>query len=135
MCEYFTRSVSFFQNDFSFVARQYKITISGINYYADLVFYNRFFRCFVVIELKLGRLKPEHLGQLHFYVRYFDEKEKTSDENDTIGILVCEEKDNAVVKIALPKGNETIFAVEYLKYLPDEKELQKKINHEIRKNK
>lgn len=113
---------------FSFVARQYKISISGINYYADLVFYNRFLRCFVVIELKLGKLKPEYLGQLQFYVRYFDEKEKTLDENDTIGILVCSEKNNAIVKIALPKENNNIFAVEYKKYLPDEKELQKKIN-------
>ena len=116
---------------FSFVARQYRISISGINYYADLVFYNRFLRCFVVIELKLGKLKPEYLGQLQFYVRYFDEKEKTLDENNTIGILVCEEKDNAIVKIALPKENNNIFAVEYQKYLPDEKELQKKINLEM----
>ncbi|NQZ84643.1 MAG: DUF1016 domain-containing protein [Nanoarchaeales archaeon] len=113
---------------FTFVSRQYRITLDNVNYYADLVFFNRFLKCFVVIELKIGKVKPEHLGQLQFYVNYFNKYEKTDFENKTIGILVCEEKNSAVVKLSLPENNEHIFAVEYKKYLPSEKELQKIIN-------
>ena len=102
-------------------------------YYADLVFYNRFLQSTVIIELKIGKLKPAHLGQLQFYVNYYDEVEKTKNENNTIGILVCEEKDHAVVKFALPKDNKNIFAVEYKKYLHSEKELQKIVDEVIKK--
>lgn len=118
---------------FSFVGRQYKIRVNDTDYFADLVFYNKFLQCSVIIELKVGKLKPEHLGQLQFYVGYFNKYEKADHENNAIGILVCEEKDDAVVKITLPEDNKNIFAVEYKKYLPSEKEIQKKVTEVIKK--
>jgi len=120
---------------FSFVGRQHRIRHNNIDYYADLVFYNKHLQCSVIIELKIGKLKPEYLGQLQFYVGYFNEFEKAENENDAIGILVCEKKDDAVVKITLPKDNKNIFAVEYMKYLPTEQELQKEVTEVIKKNK
>lgn len=112
---------------FSFVGRQYRIRHNNIDYYADLVFYNKYLQCSVIIELKMGKLKPQDLGQLQFYVGYFNKFEKIEYENDAIGILICEEKDDTVVKITLPKDNERIFAVEYKKYLPTEKEIKDRI--------
>lgn len=120
---------------FSFVGRQYRIRHNDIDYYADLVFYNKFLQCSVIIELKVGKLKPEHLGQLQFYVGYFNEFEKAEHENNAIGILVCEEKDDTVVKITLPENNKNIFAVEYKQYLPSEKELQKEVTKVVQKHK
>ena len=81
-------------------------------FFADLVFYNRLLKCFVVIELKTGKLTHQDLGQLQMYVNYYDRVEKTSEENPTIGILLCTDKNDTAVRMALPEDNKTILASE-----------------------
>ena len=103
---------------FSFVARQKRILLEDDEFFADLVFYNRLLRCFVVVELKTGKLTHQDLGQLQMYVNYYDRCEKQEDENPTIGILLCSDKNDTVVKMALPEGNSTILASKYQLYLP-----------------
>lgn len=110
-------------NGFAFVARQKRFLIEDDEYFADLVFYNRLLRCFVVIELKTHRLTHEDLGQLQMYVNYFDRKEKLPDENKTIGILLCTAKNDEMVKMSLPEDNKTIKASQYELYLPSEEKL------------
>ena len=107
-------------NGFTFVARQKRLLIEDDEFFADLVFYNRLLRCFVVVELKTGRLTHQDLGQLQMYVNYYDRYEKTDEENPTIGILLCSEKNNTAVKLALPLNNQTIFASKYQLYIPSE---------------
>lgn len=108
---------------FTFVARQQRISFSEQYYYIDLVFYNRILKCFVVIDLKIGELKHQSLGQLQMYVNYYDRKIKNENENNTIGILLCTDKEDAVVKMTLPENNRQIFASQYRLYLPSRKEL------------
>ena len=103
---------------FSFVARQKRILLEDDEFFADLVFYNRLLKCFVIIELKTGKLTHQDLGQLQMYVNYYDRCEKTPDENPTIGILLCAEKNDTVVRMALPEDNKTILSSEYKLYLP-----------------
>lgn len=112
---------------FTFVERQKRITLEDNHFYIDLVFYNRLLRCFVLIELKVGALTHKDLGQLQMYVNYFDREIKSGDENQTIGILLCADKKEAVVKYTLPRENKQIFAAEYKLYLPDKEELQNKL--------
>jgi Uncharacterized conserved protein len=114
-------------NGFSFVARQKRILLEDDNFFIDLVFYNRLLRCFVVIELKTHKVTHEDLGQLQMYVNYYDRKEKLPDENPTIGILLCADKNNALVKYSLPENNQTIMASKYQLYLPSEKQLLKEL--------
>lgn len=111
---------------YTFVARQKRFTFEYEHFFADLVFYNRLLRCFVVIELKLGKLNHRDLGQMQMYVNYFDRYEKTENENPTIGILLCKEKNDAMVELTLPK-EANIFASQYELYLPDKKLLQQKL--------
>lgn len=111
-------------NGFTFVARQKRILIEDDEFFADLVFYNRLLRCFVVIELKTDKLTHQDLGQLQMYVNYFDRVEKTPDENPTIGILLCTAKNDTVVKMTLPKGNSSILASQYQLYLPTQDQLK-----------
>nr|WP_233567503.1 PDDEXK nuclease domain-containing protein [Parabacteroides sp. AM58-2XD] len=92
-------------------------------FFLDLVFYNRLLRCFVVIELKTRKITHEDLGQLQMYVNYYDREEKLPDENPTIGILLCADKNDTVVKYSLPKDNTTVLASKYQLYLPSEKQL------------
>lgn len=113
---------------FSFVARQKRILLEDDEFFADLVFYNRLLRCFVVIELKTGELTHQDLGQLQMYVNYYDRQEKLADENPTIGILLCTAKNDTVVRMTLPEGNKTILASEYQLYLPTTEELVKEID-------
>ncbi|MBQ7711261.1 MAG: DUF1016 family protein [Bacteroidales bacterium] len=113
---------------FSFVARQKRMLIEDDEFFADLVFYNRLLHCFVVIELKTGKLTHQDLGQLQMYVNYYDRFEKTPEENPTIGILLCTAKNDTVVKITLPEDNKTILAREYQLYLPTTEQLVKEIN-------
>ncbi len=119
-------------NGFTFVARQKKIHLGGDDFFADLVFYNRLLRCFVIIELKTHKLTHQDLGQLQMYVNYFDRIEKLHEENPTIGILLAADKNNAVVKFSLPENNTRILASQYKLYLPSEeilkKELEKGLN-------
>lgn len=113
---------------FSFVARQKRILLEDDEFFADLVFYNRLLRCFVVLELKTGKLTHQDLGQLQMYVNYYDRCEKQEDENSTIGILLCSDKNGTVVKMALPENNRTILASKYNLYLPTTEELVKEID-------
>ena len=114
-------------NGFTFVARQKRILIEDDEFFADLVFYNRLLRCFVVIELKTEKLTHQDLGQLQMYVNYYDRVEKTPDENPTIGILLCTSKNNTVVKMSLPEDNTSILASQYQLYLPTQEQLTKEI--------
>lgn len=114
---------------FSFVARQKRILIEDDEFFADLVFYNRLLRCFVVIELKTGKLTHQDLGQLQMYVNYYDRTERTADENPTIGILLCTSKNDTAVKMSLPEDNSTILASEYKLYLPSTEQLIKEVEN------
>ena len=113
---------------FSFVARQKRLLIEDDEYFADLVFYNRLLRSFVVIELKTHKLTHQDLGQLQLYVNYYDRYEKQPDENPTIGILLCTDKNNTAVRLALPENNKTILASKYQLYLPTSDQLIEQIN-------
>lgn len=115
-------------NGFAFVARQKRILLEDDEFFADLVFYNRILKCFVIVELKTGKLTHQDLGQLQMYVNYYDRTEKLPDENPTIGILLCTSKNDTVVKMALPETNQTILASEYKLYLPTTEQLVKEIN-------
>lgn len=110
---------------FTFVARQKRITFDERHFYVDLVFYNRLLRCFVVIDLKLGDLKHQDLGQIQMYVNYYDRFVKLSDENPTIGIVLCRDKSETLVEITLPENNQQIFASRYQTVLPSKEELRK----------
>ena len=111
---------------FLFEARQRRFTFDGQHYFVDLVFYNRLLRCYVLIDLKLGRLTHQDLGQMQMYVNHFDRKVKVQGENPTIGIILCKQKNKALVEITLPEGA-NIHAREYQLYLPSKRELQKKL--------
>ena len=113
---------------FSFVARQKRLLIEDDEYFADLVFYNRLLRCFVVIELKTHKLTHQDLGQLQLYVTYYDRYEKQPEENPTIGILLCTDKNDTAVRLTLPEGNKTILASKYQLYLPTSDQLIEQIN-------
>lgn len=120
-------------NGFAFVARQKRLHIEGDEFFIDLVFYNRLLQCFVIIEIKTTKFTHQDIGQLQMYVNYYDRYEKKDFENPTIGILLCAEKNNAVVKISLPENNKTIFASEYKLYLPTEQQLIEEVKKEIEK--
>lgn len=115
---------------FLFEARQKRFTFKEDSYYVDLVFYNRFLRCSVLIDLKIDKLTHQDLGQMLMYVHYYDKYIKTPDENPTIGILLCKEKDDALVELTLP-DNANIYATKYALYLPDKKLLQSKLKEWI----
>lgn len=114
---------------FAFVGRQYRLTLSEESYYADLVFYNIPLKCYVVLELKTRKLKHADLGQLQMYVNYFDRDVKEEADNPTIGILLCNDKNDKVVQYTLPKENQTIFASKYKLYLPTKEELEKELEN------
>jgi predicted nuclease of restriction endonuclease-like (RecB) superfamily len=118
-------------NGFSFVARQKRLHLDGDEFFADLVFYNRILQCFVIIEIKTEKLSHQHLGQLQMYVNYFDRIEKLPHENPTIGILLCADKNDSVVKFTLPSDNKTILASQYQLYLPTEKQLLDEVKKEM----
>jgi predicted nuclease of restriction endonuclease-like (RecB) superfamily len=103
---------------FTFVARQNRITFDDKHFRIDLVFYNRILKCFVLIDLKIGELKHQDLGQMQMYVNYYDREMRLEDENKTIGIVLCQNKSESVVKYTLPENNEQIFASKYKTVLP-----------------
>ncbi len=109
---------------FTFVGRQVRFTFEDEHYRVDLVFFNRLLRCFVLFDLKIGRLKHQDIGQMQMYVNYYDRKVKLEDENPTIGILLCKNKNDAVVEMTLPEDNNQIFASKYLTVLPSKEELK-----------
>jgi predicted nuclease of restriction endonuclease-like (RecB) superfamily len=112
---------------FCFVARQKRITLDGDHFYVDLVFYNRLLRCFVIIDLKLGKLTHQDLGQMQMYVNYFDRFQREEYEAPTVGIVLCSDKNDAMVKITLPEDDEQIRASRYQLYLPTEEELRAEV--------
>ncbi len=111
---------------YTFVARQKRFTFDEDHFRVDLVFYNRLMRCFVLFDLKIGKLKHQDLGQMQMYVNYYDRYEKQEDENPTIGVLLCQDKDDSLVELTLPK-DANIFASKCQLYLPDKKVLQDKL--------
>ena len=115
---------------FSFVARQKRLLLEDDEFFADLVFYNRLLRSFVVIEIKNHKITHQDLGQLQMYVNYYDRYEKQPDENPTIGILLCTDKNDTMVRLALPENNNTILASKYQLYLPTEEQLRAEIERQ-----
>ena len=116
---------------FSFVKRQKRITTeSGEHYYIDLVFYNYILKCFVVIDLKTGKLTYQDIGQIDFYVRLFDDKVKQADDNPTIGIVLCADRDESIVKYSVLSDKENLFTSKYMLYLPTEDELKRELERE-----
>lgn len=118
-------------NGFSFVARQKRIHIEGDEFFVDLVFYNRLLQCFVLIEIKTHKLTHQDIGQLQMYVNYYDRIEKNNNENPTIGILLCADKNDGVVKFTLPESNKSIIASQYHLYLPTEQQLLEEVKKEL----
>jgi predicted nuclease of restriction endonuclease-like (RecB) superfamily len=120
-------------NGFSFVARQKRIHVDGDEFFVDLVFYDRLLQCFVLFEIKTHKLTHQDLGQLQMYVNYYDRFEKQDFENPAIGILLCTDKNDTVVKISLPENNKTILASKYQLYLPSEEVLLRELKEEMSK--
>ncbi len=113
---------------FLFSGRQVRFTYEEEHYFVDLVFYHRILRCFVLIDLKIGKLKHQDIGQMQMYVNYYDRQVKSPDENKTIGIIICKDKKDAIVEMTLPEDNTQIFASKYQLYLPSKEALKKLIN-------
>lgn len=116
---------------YSFVARQKRITADDEHFYIDLVFYNYLLKCFVLIDLKLGKLTHQDIGQMDLYVRYWEDNEKTTGDNPTIGLILCSQKNETIVKYSVLKGSKQLFASKYKLYLPTEQELIKEIEFEL----
>lgn len=108
------------------MARQKRFSFEEDHFRVDLVFYNRLLKCFVLFDLKISKLKHQDLGQMQMYVNYYDRYEKTEEENPTIGVLLCNEKNDAMVELTLPEDS-NIYASQYKLYLPDKKLLQDKL--------
>lgn len=109
---------------FTFVARQKRISFADRHFWIDLVFYNRILKCFVLIDLKIGELKHQDLGQMQMYVNFFDREVKLEDENNTIGIILCQNKNESIVEYTLPENNEHIFASRYKTVLPSKEDFK-----------
>ena len=112
---------------FSFVARQKRFTLDGQNFYIDLVFYNYILKCFVLIDLKMGQLTHQDIGQMQMYVNYYTRELMNEGDNPPIGIVLCADKSDAIVKYTLPEGQRQIFASKYFTYLPTEEELKREL--------
>lgn len=118
---------------FSFVARQKHIELDGEHFYIDLVFYNYILKCFVLIDLKTGKLTHQDIGQMDSYIRIFDELQKGEDDNPTIGIILCSEKNEAIAKYSVLNDGKQLFASKYQLTLPTAEELERYIENERRK--
>ncbi|HUQ97737.1 MAG TPA: PDDEXK nuclease domain-containing protein [Chitinophagaceae bacterium] len=116
---------------FSFVAQQKRISAGDDHFYVDLVFYNYILKCFVLIDLKLGKLSHQDIGQMDLYVRWFEENMKTPSDNPTIGIILCSEKNETIVKYSVLKESKQLFASKYKLFLPTEAELIKEVEQEL----
>ena len=116
---------------FSFVARQYRISVDSDHFYIDLVFYNYILKCFLLIDLKIGKLTHKDIGQMDFYVRYFEDNIKLEGDNPTIGMILCSEKNETIVKYSVLNDNKRMFASRYKLYLPTEEELARELQREI----
>lgn len=116
---------------FSFVAQQKRISAEDEHFYVDLVFYNYILKCFVLIDLKLGKLNHQDIGQMDLYVRWFEDNLRTSTDNPTIGIILCSEKNETIVKYSILKESKQLFTSKYKLYLPTEQEFKKELETEI----
>lgn len=116
---------------FAFMGRQKRFTFDEEHFMVDLVFYNRLLRCFVLFDLKIGELKHQDIGQMQMYVHYYDRMVKLADENPTIGIILCKDKNNAVVEMTLPEDDSQIFASKYETVLPSKEALQQLLQEQI----
>ena len=116
---------------FTFVSRQKRITLDGDHFYIDLVFYNTILRCYVLIDLKIGKLTHENLGQMQMYVHYYNREVRNRTDNPTVGLILCEDKKEAVVKYTLSQENRQIFASRYKLYLPSEAELVRELRRGV----
>lgn len=114
---------------FLFSGRQVRFSLDGDDYYVDLVLYNRLLKCFVLVDLKIGKIRHQDIGQMQMYVNYYDRFIKSEDEHPTIGIIICKDKSDSMVEITLPMENKTIFAKEYKLYLPTKAKLRKLLNN------
>jgi len=118
---------------FAFVSRQERITLDGDHFYIDLVFYHTILKCFVLIDLKADKLSHGDLGQIQFYVNYYDQERRSEGDNPTIGLVLCPDKNDAVVQYTLGEQQErNIFTSRYQLYLPTEEELRQEIQRELR---
>ena len=115
---------------FTFVGRQVRFTFDEKHFRVDLVFYNRILKCFVLIDLKIGEVTHQDLGQMQMYVNYYDRYVRLSDENKSIGIIICREKNDTLVKLTLPEDNNQIFASKYMTVLPTKEEFKKILDKE-----
>ncbi len=115
---------------FTFVGRQKRVSLEGDHFYIDLVFYNTMLKCYVIIDLKIGRLVHQDIGQMQMYVNYYDREVRQSNDNPTVGLILCEDKKDAVVRYTLSKDNKQIFASRYKLYLPTEEELIRELKRE-----
>ena len=115
---------------FTFVGRQVRFTFDEKHFRVDLVFYNRILKCFVLIDLKIGEVTHQDLGQMQMYVNYYDRYVRLPDENKSIGIIICREKNDTLVKLTLPEDNSQIFASKYMTVLPSKEELKKVLDKE-----
>ena len=115
---------------FAFVARQQRIRFSDEDFYIDLVFYNYKLKCFLLVDLKLGKLTHQDIGQMDTYVRLYDEQVKDADDNPTIGLVLCSEKSEAVVRYSVLADQQQLFAAKYLTWLPSEEELKRELERE-----
>jgi hypothetical protein len=114
---------------FTFVARQKRISFDDKHFHIDLVFYNRILKSFVLIDLKIGEQKHQDIGQMQMYVNYYDREIRLKDENRTIGLILCQNKSEAVVQYTLPETNEQIFASKYQTVLPSKERLKELIEN------
>ena len=116
-----------FGRDFSFVGEEYRVQVGNTDFYIDLLFYNRALSCLVAIELKIGKFKPEHIGQINFYLEALDRDVKKPNENPSVGLILCASKDDAVVEYALSRTMSPTLVSDYTLYLPDKKVLKDKL--------
>jgi len=118
---------------FAFVERQQRIRTEDQDFYIDLVFYNVKLKCFLLIDLKLGKLAHQDVGQMDSYIRIYDQHKKSDDDNPTIGLILCSQKSEAVVKYSVLTGSEQLFAAKYMHYLPSEEELKRELERDREK--
>jgi len=115
---------------FAFVARQQRISTESQDFYIDLVFYNYLLKCFVLIDLKSSKLVHQDIGQMDMYVRMYDDLKRGESDNPTVGIILCSQKDESVVRYSVLNGSEQLFASRYKLVLPSEEELRKELERE-----
>ena len=116
-----------FGKDFSFIGEEYRIQVGGQDFYIDLLFYNRALSCLVPVELKIGKFKPEHIGQINFYLEALDRDVKKPSENPSVGVILCASKDDSVVEYALSRSLSATLVSDYTLSLPDKNLLRNKL--------